>query len=318
MRAQPFLDGPVGEEVGGERPVGGRGTPVGDAVAGVLHHREGAVGAPGERAGGLAAGFHDDLGQPGQGQEQGVVDGGEQPLGEVGGGRVAQGQDDRGVVRLRGGALGGERQPEQGHVTVPAPHLVAEPGTVPGHVGGQLPGLGQRPAHAPVPPHDRGFVGDGEDGGEADAEPADGAVGRLRVPFGGGPQGGQGLDTGRVERGAGVGGHQDAVAEGEPQAAGHARAGGGVGGVLGQFHDEPVPVPAEHQVLLGVGVLPEAGGARRPGVEHPATQTGGAEGVGALGRRPHVLAHVDSPLRRETEGTAPGRGAINAAGEGRR
>ncbi len=318
MRAQPLLDRTVGEEVGRERPVRGRRAPVGDAVPGVLHDGEGTVGTPAERPGGLVVDLHDDLRQPRQGEEQGVVDAAEEPLGEIGGGGVAQRQDDGGVVRLRSGALGGEGQPQQGHVPVPPAHLVPQPGTVPGGVGGQLPGLGEGPAHAPVPPHDRRFVGDGEHGGEADPEPADGAVRRLGVPLRGGPQRGQRLDAGRVQRGTGVRGHEHAVAEGEPQPPRHVCPRGGVGGVLGQLDDEPVPVPPEDQVLLGVGVLPEPGGAGRPGVEDTATQTGGAEGVGALGRRPDELAHVDSPLRREDEGTARNREAINADGEGRR
>ncbi len=41
---------------------------------------------------------------------------------------------------------------------------------------------------------------------------------------------------------------------------------------LREFDDETVPVPAEDQVLLGVGVLTEAGGAGGPGVQHVKAQ----------------------------------------------
>ena len=59
---------------------------------------------------------------------------------------------------------------------VTAADLVAESRTVPGGgVGGQFPCLGERPAHPAVPSDDGGLVGDGEHGGEPDAEPPDGA-----------------------------------------------------------------------------------------------------------------------------------------------
>ncbi len=185
-------------------------------------------------------------------------------------------------------------------MAVAAAQFVTEAGTVPGHLGGQFAGLGQGPPHPAVPAQDGRLVGDGEDGGEADAEAADGVAGGGGIPLGGGPQGAQGLHAGGVQRGAGVGGGQDRVAavlagvQGEPEPAGHRRAGGRVGGVLGQFDHEAVAVAAERQVLLGVGVLAEAGRARTPGVEHPAPQPGRAEGVRAtLGRR-HSHAHAAS------------------------
>ncbi len=80
--------------------------------------------------------------------------------------------------------------------------------------------------------------------------------------------------------------------EGEAEAAGDGGAVGGVGGVLGEFDDEAVAVAAEGEVLLGVGVLPEPGGGRAPGVEHTPPQPCGAEGVGSVGRRPDADAHV--------------------------
>jgi hypothetical protein len=316
VRAQPLLDGPAGEQLGSEGAVGGAGAPVGDAVAGVVDDGEGAVGAAGDRPGALTVDLDDDLFETGEGEQQRVVDRPQQPFGEVGGGGVAQRQDDGGVVRVRGGALGGERQPQQRYVTVAPPDLVPEAGAVPGGLGGQLPRLGQRPPHAAVPADDGGLVGDGEDGGEPDAEPPDGLL--VGLPLRRRAQGGQRLDPGRVQRRAGVGGDEHTVTEGEPQPSGHPGPGRRVGGVLREFDDEPVPIAPEDQVLLGVGVLPEPGGAGGPGVQHSTPQTCRTERIGTLGGGPHELAaHVPSPHRREDEGTACGAGVCAPSGSGR-
>lgn len=218
VRAQPLLDGPAGEEFGGERPVRGRRTPPGRTVSRVLHDDEGVLGAAADRADRVR--LDHDLLEPGEGEEESVVDAVQEALGEVGGGGVAQREDDDGVVGVGRGALGGERESQQRDMAVAAADLVAEPGAVPCGVGGVLTGLGEGPADPAVPADDGGLVGDGEHGGEADAEAADRAV--LAVALGGGTQGGEGLDTGRVQRGAGVGGEQDALAEGEPEPSRHA------------------------------------------------------------------------------------------------
>lgn len=256
---------------------------------------------------GLARGLDDDLAQPGQGQQQGVVDAREQPLDEVLGGGVAQREYDDGVVAVGGGALGGQRQAQQRDVAVAAAQLVAEAGAADGGAAGQFAGLGQGPADPAVAAEDGRFVGHGEDGGEADAEPADarararGAVREGGFPLGGGAQGAQRLHARRVQRGPGVGDGQHRVpalarVQGDAHPAGDLGAGRGVGGVLGELDDEPVPVAAERQVLLGVGVLAEPGRARSPGVEHPAPQPGRAEGVhAALGRR-HSHAHAAASM----------------------
>ena len=62
----------------------------------------------------------------------------------------------------------------------------------------------------------------------------------------------------------------------------------GVGGVLGELDQQPVAVPTADQVLLGVGVLAEAGGRRCPRREHVPADAGRAEGVarGLHGPRP--------------------------------
>lgn len=148
VRPQPLLDGPVGEQLRGERPVRGRRTPPGRTVSRVRHDGEDAVGAAADRPGRVR--LDDDLLQPGEGEEEGVVDGVQEALGEVGRGGVAQGEDDDGVVRVRGGALGGEREPQERDMAVAAADLVAEPGAVAGGVRGLVAGLGEGPADPAV------------------------------------------------------------------------------------------------------------------------------------------------------------------------
>jgi magnesium chelatase family protein len=84
------------------------------------------------------------------------------------------------------------------------------------------------------------------------------------------------------------------LAQGEPEPARHPGPRGGVGGVLGELDDEPVPVAAEDEILLGVGVLTEPGGTGRPGVQNTPAQTGRTERIRALSCRSHELAHVRS------------------------
>ena len=122
-------------------------------------------------------GLDDDLGQARQREEQRVVDAVEQAAHQVLRGAVAQRQHHDGVVALGGGALGGQRQPQQRYVSVAAAQLVAQAGAGLGGLGGQLAGLGERPAHAAGAAHHGGLVADGEHGGEPDAEPADGRLG---------------------------------------------------------------------------------------------------------------------------------------------
>lgn len=154
-------------------------------------------------------GLDDDLVQAGQGEQQRVVHGGQQPGHQVLGGAVAQRQHDDGVVPLGRGALGGQRQAQQRYVSVAAAQLVPEAGAADGRPAGQLARLGQGPAHAAVPAEHRGLVADREDGGEPDAEAADGGL--VALALGGGPQGAQGLHSGGVERCAGVRGGQHAA-----------------------------------------------------------------------------------------------------------
>jgi len=71
------------------------------------------------------------------------------------------------------------------------------------------------------------------------------------------PQGGQRLNSGGVERRPGVQRGQRPVPQRQPQPPRDAAADGRVRRVLRELHDDPVPVPAERVVLLGVGVLPE-------------------------------------------------------------
>ena len=68
-------------------------------------------------------------------------------------------------------------------------------------------------------------------------------------------------------------------AQREQQPAWRSRPGGRVSGVLGELDDEPVAVPAEGEVLLGVGVLPEPHGRGGPRGKHPIAHSTGAERV---------------------------------------
>ncbi len=263
MGAEAFLDGAVLEEFGVGRAAVGDGPPAVGAGGGVVDADVALVlgAAEGPHAVGR---LDDDLCEAGEREEQGVVDGAEEAFGEVLGGGVPQGQDDDGVVAVGGGALGGQREPQEGYVAVAAAQFVAEARAVPGGFGGQFAGLGEGPADAAVAAEDGGLVAHGEDGGEADAEAADGAGALLAL--GGGAERRQRFGARRVQRGAGVGGGEDGGAlvvgrvQGEAEAAGDASAVGGVGGVLRQFHDEPVAVAAEREVLFGVRVLAEPGG----------------------------------------------------------
>ncbi len=147
VRAQPLLDGTVGEQLGARSPCAVAVRQRGGAVTGVRDDGQRAVRAAAHGAYVPGADLDDDLLQAGQGEQQSVVDGAQQPLGEVGGGGVAQRQDDGGVVRVGGGSLGGEGEPQQRYVPVAAADLVAEAGAVPGGVPREVPRLGQRPAH---------------------------------------------------------------------------------------------------------------------------------------------------------------------------
>jgi hypothetical protein len=131
-------------------------------------------------------GVDDDLFETGERQEERVVDGGEQPSDEVLGDAVAQRQDDDGVVPVRCGALGGQRQTQQRYVAVAAAEFVTEARAADGGLAGEVTGLGEGPADAAVPADDGGLVADREDGGEPDAEPADGGL--VALALGGGAE----------------------------------------------------------------------------------------------------------------------------------
>ncbi|MEJ2579666.1 MAG: hypothetical protein P8Z68_11340 [Kineosporiaceae bacterium] len=63
--------------------------------------------------------------------------------------------------------------------------------------------------------------------------------------------------------------------------AGRTGPGCGIGGVLGEFDDETIPVTPEGEVFLGVGVLPEPDRGVRPRGEYPVANRCGAERVGS-------------------------------------
>jgi hypothetical protein len=219
-----------------------------------------------------------DLGQGGQREQQRVVHLAELAAHQLDRSRVAQWeQDGRGEAAHR---PAGRRpgQPEHRQLATAPARLVRERVDL----GDGAPGpVGVPPDGAGLGQH-LGAVGDGQDGTEPHAEATDGAV----VALAGGAQRAERLDTGRVQRGAGVRGCQDAAGERQEQAAGAAVAGRGVGGVLGQLHNDPVAVAAAHQVVLGVRVLTEPGRRRGPRVQHTLAQRGGAERI--LGEYRHV------------------------------
>lgn len=295
VRAQPLLDGPVGEQVGGEVAVRGGAAPAGDAVAGVGDHGEVAVGAAAHGAGRVVADLDDDLLQAGQGEQQGVVDAVQQPLGEVGGGGVAQRQDDGGVVRVGGGALGGEGSRSSG--TCPSRRRISSPR--PGLCRAVSCARSRASARDQRTPPCRPTTAGSSVTASTAAKPtpnrptARSGVSRLAearsVDSDSTPAASSGAPVFAATRTP-----SRRVSRRRPGTCGP---GGGVGGVLREFDDEPVPVAAEDEVLLGVGVLAEPRGAGGPGVQDPTPQTRRTERVGTLGGGPHELAHVDSPHR---------------------
>ena len=78
---------------------------------------------------------------------------------------------------------------------------------------------------------------------------------RRVVAFGRGAQRRQRFDAGRVEWRPGVRGAQLGAVERQAQPRPDPGTSSGVGGVLGEFDDDPVAIAAEDEVLLGVGVL---------------------------------------------------------------
>ncbi|TFV68888.1 hypothetical protein E4P39_21990 [Blastococcus sp. CT_GayMR19] len=163
----------------------------------------------------------------------------------------------------------------------------------PGPRGAEPHATGRRQHH--------GLVAHRQDRGEADAEPPDAA--RI-VPLGRRPQGYQSLYAAVVQRDAGVGRQEDVPGQFQAQPPGDAGPEGGVGGVLCQLDQQPVAVAAADQVLLGVGVLPEAGRGIGPGGEHATADPRGVEGVArpASGLALHGRASRRGPARR---GTSP-------------
>src|SRR5690606_38373362 len=89
----------------------------------------------------------------------------------------------------------------------------------------------------------------------------------------------------------------------------------GVRGVLGELHHQPVAVPAEGEVLLGVGVLPEPGGRGRPRVENGLAQSFGVEHAQDLFTG-SVAASVSPSSSPKSTGSKPVSSRIGGAGSG--
>ncbi|NDU76945.1 hypothetical protein GWI34_30625 [Actinomadura sp. DSM 109109] len=184
--------------------------------------------------------------------------------------------------RHRGRPLQRERQPQQRHVPAAPVQLAGQARNpldqAPGPLGRPLDARRAGRAARDAGRDGRG-VGHRDDGGEAHPE-APGGV-RL-VALGRGAERREGLDARGVQRRPRVRGDQQrlpAGAQREAEAAGHAGAPGGVGGVLRQLDDDAVAVAAERVVLLGVGVLAEARRGLGPGPQDPLPQRPRAEHV---------------------------------------
>ena len=111
-----------------------------------------------------------------------------------------------------------------------------------------------------------------------DPEPPDRRRGVV-VALGRGPERGQRLDPSSIQRAAGVGGGEDVAPQGQQQCARDPGPGRRVGGYRDRLVVELAQNAAEGVVLLGVGVLPEAGRRGGPGGEDALAQGRGAEGV---------------------------------------
>jgi hypothetical protein len=147
-----------------------------------------------------------------------------------------------------------------------------------------------RPGHRAGARGDPRLIADRDGRRETHPEPAGQFLARGGLPLAGGAQRGQRGHTGRIQRRSGVRGHEGSVPQSQPQPASDRIARRRVRRVLGQFHDDAVPVAAQRVVLLRVGVLTEPGGRGRPGVEHRPAQLGSAERIG-----PAVTHSVDPP-----------------------
>nr|WP_307793144.1 hypothetical protein [Amycolatopsis sp. MtRt-6] len=175
---------------------------------------------------------------------------------------ILQRQPDFGVEAGRNVGGGGPRKPQDGNVPVGADG-------VPGAFGGEddTPGGGGNAR----------LIGDGPHGGEPDAEAPDGIAGLA-----GGPQRRERGDTPRVERGAGVGEPEFGVHKGHPNPPRSTRGHGGIGGVLGKFDEEPIPIGTNTQIAFDVGVFGEPRGRVPPGAQGGLTKPRGPEGIGRL------------------------------------
>ena len=229
-----------------------------------------------------------DGGQPGQGEQQGVVQGAEPSLDPPGGACVPQPQGHRGVEAGRWGGVRSERQPQDRQLRLARDGRLRHArvrARVRGTLGDGGRGFLEDEAHRTGGGRDRDVVGNGADRSEADAEPAHRthATAVVRAGLRGGTHTGQGGDAVRPQGRTGVRGEEHGPlvvgAQAEQEVTSRAGGGCGVGRVLRELDEHPVAVVPGVLVLLEVGVLAQAGGRGGPGGQCRLTQRGGAERV---------------------------------------
>ncbi|UOX88081.1 hypothetical protein MUY14_41345 [Amycolatopsis sp. FBCC-B4732] len=201
-----------------------------------------------------------ELGQPRQGEQQ-VGDVTRKLLDEsVAIDVVPQRKPDFGVEAVRNFFVHRPRQPQNRNIPL-------DPGGFPG----QLSGKGN-PTGAGNDPR---FVRNGPHGGKADPEPPDGLAG---LP--GSPQRGKRSNTPSVKRRPGVGEPEfPSIHKGRPNPPRLPSGHGGVGGVLGELDEEPIPIGPDPQVALDVGVFDQPSRRVPPSAQRRLTKPPGAEGI---------------------------------------
>ncbi|EOD66796.1 hypothetical protein H480_19830 [Amycolatopsis vancoresmycina DSM 44592] len=177
---------------------------------------------------------------------------------------VAQRKPNLGVEAGRNVGGNGPGQAQDGNVPVDARGF---PGTFGGE--GNTAGGGENAR----------LIGNGPHGGKADTEAPYGATGLT-----GGPQRSERRNTPRIERRTGVGESEFGVHKGHPNPTGHPTGHGSIGGVLGEFDEEPIPIGTNAKITLDVGVLDEPSGRLPPRTQGGVPKRRGPKRISGDGR----------------------------------
>ncbi|MBE1500589.1 hypothetical protein H4696_007689 [Amycolatopsis lexingtonensis] len=172
---------------------------------------------------------------------------------------IPQRKPDLGVEPLRNIPVHRPRQPKNGN-------LALDPGGFPGPIGGESDPTGTG--------DNARFIGNGPHGGEPDPELPDGLAG---LP--GSPKRGKRSNTPSIERRTGVGEPEFPVHKGHLHAPRHTGGHGGIGGVLGQLDEEPIPIGPDPQIALDVGVFDEPRRRVPPSTQRRLTKPTGTERI---------------------------------------